>query len=82
MIKKKTNKRGYVDGLIVSHEGNDYEVVYSSDFSMGGAMEPYGIVMPSDDMVSFLGKSKKAKSIWKQIKPKVSEFLKSNESIK
>jgi hypothetical protein len=32
-------------------------------------------------VVSFLGKDKKAKSIWKQLKPKVDKFVKSNESV-
>jgi len=80
-VKTKINRRGDVDGLIVTHKGNDYEIVYSSDFSMDGAVQPYGIVMPGDDVVSFLGKDKKAKSIWKQLKPKVDKFVKSNESV-
>ena len=80
-VRKKINRRGDVDGLIVTHKGNDYEIVYSGDFSMGGAVQPYGIVMPDDDVVSFLSKDKKAKSIWKQLKPKVDRFLKSNESV-
>jgi len=80
-VKKKINRRGDIDGLIVTHKGNDYEIVYSSDFSMSGAIQPYGIVMPGDDVVSFLSKDKKAKSIWKELKPKVDKFVKSNESI-
>jgi hypothetical protein len=76
-VKPKINRRGDIDGLIVTHNGNDYEIVYSSDFSMDGAVQPYGIVMPGDDVVSFLGKDKKAKSIWKQLKPKVDKFVKS-----
>jgi len=80
-VKTKMNRRGDVDGLIVTHNGNDYEIVYSSDFTMSGAVQPYGIVMPGDDVVSFLGKDKNAKSIWKQLKPKVDKFLKSNKSV-
>ena len=80
-VRKKINRRGDVDGLIVTHNGNEYEIVYSGDFSMGSAVQPYGIVMPGDDVVSFLGKDKKAKSIWKKLKPKVDKFLKSNESV-
>lgn len=80
-VKKKVNRRGDVDGLLVKHNGEEYEIVYSGDFDMGGAVQPYGIVMPGDDVVSFLGKDKKAKSIWKQLKPKVDKFLKSNESV-
>lgn len=80
-VKKKVNRRGDVDGLLVKHNGKEYQIVYSSDFDMGGAVQPYGIVMPGDDVVSFLGKDKNAKSIWKQLKPKVDKFLKSNESV-
>ena len=80
-FKKLRNRRGDVDGLMVTHNGKEYELVYSADFTMGGAIQPYGIVMPGDDVVSFLGKDRKAKSIWKQLKPKVDKFLKSNESV-
>jgi len=80
-VKKKINRRGDVDGLIVTHNGNNYEIVYSGDFTMSSAIQPYGIVMPGDDVVSFLGKDKNAKSIWKQLKPKVDKFLKSNKSV-
>jgi hypothetical protein len=80
-FKKLRNRRGDVDGLMVTHNGKEYQLVYSADFTMGGAIQPYGIVMPGDDVVSFLGKDKKAKSIWKQLKPKVDKFVKSNESV-
>ena len=80
-FKKLRNRRGDVDGLMVTHNGKEYQLVYSADFTMGGAIQPYGIVMPGDDVVSFLGKDRKAKSIWKQLKPKVDKFLKSNESV-
>ena len=73
-VKKKINRRGDVDGLIVTHNGDNYEIVYSGDFTMSSAIQPYGIVMPGDDVVSFLGKDKNAKSIWKQLKPRLISF--------
>lgn len=77
-VKNKINRKGDIDGLLVTHNGNEYEVVYSSDFGISTIIQPYGIVMPNEDVVSFLSKDKKAKSIWKQLKPKVEIFIKSN----
>ena len=79
-VAKKINRRGDGDGLLVKHNGEEYHIVYSGDFDMGSAVQPYGIVMPGDDTVSFLGKDKKAKQIWKQLKPKVDKFFKTNEA--
>ena len=79
-VTKKINRRGEEDGLLVKHNGEEYHIVYSGDFDMGSAVQPYGIVMPGDDTVSFLGKDKKAKQIWKQLKPKVDKFFKTNEA--
>ena len=79
-VTKKINRRGDEDGLLVKHNGEEYHIVYSGDFDMGSAVQPYGIVMPGDDTVSFLGKDKKAKQIWKQLKPKVDKFFKTNEA--
>jgi len=79
-VTKKINRRGEEDGLLVKHNGEEYHIVYSSDFDMGSTVQPYGIVMPGDDTVSFLGKDKKAKQIWKQLKPKVDKFFKTNEA--
>jgi hypothetical protein len=78
-VTKKINRRGDKDGLLVKHNGEEYHIVYSGDFDMGTSVQPYGIVMPGDDTVSFLGKDKKAKQIWKQLKPKVDKFFKTNE---
>jgi hypothetical protein len=79
-VTKKINRRGDEDGLLVKHNGEEYHIVYSGDFDMGTSVQPYGIVMPGDDTVSFLGKDKKAKQIWKQLKPKVDKFFKTNEA--
>ena len=79
-VTKKINRRGDADGLLVKHNGEEYHIVYSGDFDMGTPVQPYGIVMPGDDTVSFLGKDKKAKQIWKQLKPKVDKFFKTNEA--
>ena len=80
-VKKKINRRGDEDGLLVQHNGKEYHIVYSGDFGISSTVMPYGIVMPGDDTVSFLSKDRNAKTIWKQLKPKVDKFLKSNESV-
>lgn len=80
-VTKKMRANGD-DYLVVTHNGKEYEIVYSSDFGQSTSVQPYGIVMPGDDVVSFLGKDKRAKRIWKQLKPKVDKFLKVNEGMK
>ena len=81
-VTKSTNRKGDVDGLIVMHNDKEYRVMYSADFGISSTVMPYGIIMPGDDTVSFLSKDKKAKSIWKLLKPKVDKFLREslNES--
>ena len=76
-VSKKLDRRGNPDGLLINYDGQEYEVVYPAD----GYADPYGIVMPDSDIVSFLTKDRKAKAIWKKLKPHVDSFLATSESI-
>jgi hypothetical protein len=76
-VSKKLDRRGAPDGLLVNYDGQEYQVVYPAD----GYAAPYGLVMPGDDVVSFLNKDRRAKTIWKKLKPHVDSFLATSESI-
>jgi len=76
-VSKKLDRRGDPDGLLVNYDGQEYQVVYPAD----GYAAPYGLVMPGDDVVSFLNKDRKAKAVWKKLKPHVDSFLATSESI-
>ena len=73
----KTNRKGQEDGLLVENDGDIYHIVYSADFGISNSVMPYGIVMPNEDVVTFMS-DRKAKKIWKILKPKVDTFLLGN----
>ena len=77
-VSRKLDRRGAPDGLLVNYDGQEYLVVYPAD----GYADPYGLVMPGDDIVSFLNKDRKAKAVWKKLKPHVDSFLATSESMK
>jgi len=72
--KRKNTPNGNV---VVTVNGDDYVFAYSAD-EIG--TEPYGVVLPDDNVVTFFNKSKTAKSIYNKTGTQLRKWRKDNSS--